>query len=141
MQVGWSDPAKSEPMLAKIPLGRFAEVEDVVNCIVFLLSGKSAMVNGVTLPIDGGFLATWYVEIYSIVLVQINWDARVFASLLIQNVHFLNCKITPHSINWMLELIKFTPHFIHPQVWNMIWQHSIIDYWSHWVTVYEHSSY
>ena len=64
-----------------------------------------------------------------------------FASLLIQNVHFLNCKITPHSINWMLELIKFTPHFIHPQVWNMIWQHSIIDYWSHWVTVYEHSSY
>ena len=67
MQVGWSDPAKSEPMLAKIPLGRFAEVEDVVNCIVFLRSGKSAMVIGVTLPIDGGFLATGYAEIYSIV--------------------------------------------------------------------------
>ena len=58
-KVGWSDPAKAGPMLAKIPLGRFAEVEDVVNCILFLLSEKAAMVNGVTLPIDGGFLATW----------------------------------------------------------------------------------
>ena len=37
---------------------RFAEVCDVVNCSVFLLSDLSAMVNGVTLPIDGGFLAT-----------------------------------------------------------------------------------
>ena len=45
-------------MLAKIPLGRFAEIEDVTNCILFLLNSKSAMVNGVTLPIDGGFLAT-----------------------------------------------------------------------------------
>jgi L-xylulose reductase len=37
---------------------RFAEVSDVVNCIVFLLSDLSSMVNGVTLPVDGGFLAT-----------------------------------------------------------------------------------
>ncbi len=36
---------------------RFAEVSDVVSGIVFLLSDLSAMVNGVTLPIDGGFLA------------------------------------------------------------------------------------
>eukprot|EP00092_Neocalanus_flemingeri_P032384 GFUD01035209.1.p1 GENE.GFUD01035209.1~~GFUD01035209.1.p1 ORF type:complete len:245 (-),score=77.03 GFUD01035209.1:73-807(-) len=57
-KVGWSDPAKAGPMLAKIPLGRFAEVEDVVNCILFLLSQKAGMVNGVTLPVDGGFLAT-----------------------------------------------------------------------------------
>ena len=57
-KVGWSDPAKAGPMLDKIPLGRFAEVEDVTNCILFLLSDKAAMVNGVTLPVDGGFLAT-----------------------------------------------------------------------------------
>merc|ERR1712154_207026 len=37
-KVGWSDPGKAGPMLAKIPLGRFAEVEDVVSCIIFLLS-------------------------------------------------------------------------------------------------------
>ena len=58
VKVGWSDPAKAGPMLDKIPLGRFAEVEDVTSCILFLLSDKAAMVNGVTLPVDGGFLAT-----------------------------------------------------------------------------------
>jgi L-xylulose reductase len=45
-------------MLAKIPLGRFCEVDDVVGPVLFLLSGLSAMVNGVTIPVDGGFLAT-----------------------------------------------------------------------------------
>ncbi|XP_067860251.1 L-xylulose reductase [Heptranchias perlo] len=57
-RIGWSDPAKSERMLSRIPLGKFAEVEDVVNAIIFLLSDKSAMINGVTLPVDGGFLAS-----------------------------------------------------------------------------------
>ncbi|ODM95655.1 L-xylulose reductase [Orchesella cincta] len=56
-RLGWSDPAKAGPMLSKIPLGRFAEVDDVLGAIIFLLSDKSAMINGVTLPIDGGFLA------------------------------------------------------------------------------------
>ncbi|CAH0719381.1 unnamed protein product, partial [Brenthis ino] len=57
-QVGWSDPEKSSEMKAKIPLGRFGEVAEVVNAVVFLLSEKSSMINGVELPIDGGFLAT-----------------------------------------------------------------------------------
>ena len=57
-QVGWSKPEKRDPMLAKIPLGRFCEVDDVVGPVLFLLSGLSAMVNGVTIPVDGGFLAT-----------------------------------------------------------------------------------
>jgi NAD(P)-dependent dehydrogenase (short-subunit alcohol dehydrogenase family) len=39
-------------------LPRFAEVEDVVECIVFLLGPGAALVSGVTLPVDGGFLAT-----------------------------------------------------------------------------------
>jgi len=56
-RLGWSDPAKAGPMLSKIPLGRFAEVDDVLGAIIFLLSDKAAMINGVTLPIDGGFLA------------------------------------------------------------------------------------
>ena len=34
-----------------------AEVEDVVNSVLFLLSDKSSMTNGVMLPVDGGFLA------------------------------------------------------------------------------------
>lgn len=57
-KIGWSDPAKAGPMLAKIPLRRFAEVEDVVNVVLFLLSDKAAMVNSTCIPVDGGFLAT-----------------------------------------------------------------------------------
>ena len=57
-KVGWSKPEKRDPMLAAIPLGRFCEVEDVVGPILFLLSDMSAMVNGITMPVDGGFLAT-----------------------------------------------------------------------------------
>ncbi|XP_066521321.1 L-xylulose reductase isoform X1 [Hoplias malabaricus] len=56
-KIGWSDPEKAKTMTSRIPLGKFAEVEDVVNSILFLLSDKSAMTNGVTLPVDGGALA------------------------------------------------------------------------------------
>jgi L-xylulose reductase len=52
----WSDPVKSTHAMTQIPLGRFAEEADVVNAIVFLLSDKSSMLSGVTLPVDGGRL-------------------------------------------------------------------------------------
>ena len=54
----WSDPTKAELMLARIPQGKFAEVEDIVNPVMFLLSDNSDMINGTMLPVDGGFLAT-----------------------------------------------------------------------------------
>lgn len=54
----WSDPSKSEPMLGRIPLGRFVQPDEVASVIAFLLSDEAAMVNGVCLPIDGGFLDT-----------------------------------------------------------------------------------
>ena len=56
-QVGWSDPVKAEGMLSRIPLGRFATPEEVVQPILFLLSGAASMISGVVLPIDGGFTA------------------------------------------------------------------------------------
>ena len=52
----WSDPAKSGPMLANIPLGRFNETIDVANVVAMLLSEEAAMVNGAVLPVDGGFM-------------------------------------------------------------------------------------
>ncbi|KAK4320954.1 hypothetical protein Pmani_008209 [Petrolisthes manimaculis] len=56
-RAGYSDPSRANSMLARIPQGKFAEVEDVVNAVVYLLSDESDMVNGHMLPVDGGFLA------------------------------------------------------------------------------------
>jgi len=53
----WSDPEKSGPILARVPVGHFAEVDDVANLIVFLLSENSRMLNATAIPVDGGFLA------------------------------------------------------------------------------------
>ena len=52
----WGDPAKSQPLLDRIPLGRFAQPIEVAHVVAYLLSDYSAMVHGVTLPVDGGFL-------------------------------------------------------------------------------------
>ncbi len=54
----WEDPAKGAPMLARISLGRFAELEDCADVVCYLLSDAAAMIHGVTLPIDGGFTST-----------------------------------------------------------------------------------
>ncbi len=55
--LAWSDPAKSEPMLARIPLRRFVEPDEVARTVAFLLSEDAAMVNGVCLDVDGGLRA------------------------------------------------------------------------------------
>jgi L-xylulose reductase len=52
----WSDPVKGGPMLARIPLRRFAECEDIASVVCFLLTEGAAMLNGLALRIDGGFL-------------------------------------------------------------------------------------
>ncbi len=54
----WSDPKKSSPMLARMPLGRFIEPDEVAEVVLFLLSDGAAMVTGVALPIDAGFGVT-----------------------------------------------------------------------------------
>jgi L-xylulose reductase len=53
----WSEPAKSEPMLARIPMGRFVEPVEVARTIAYLLSDDASMVTGVSLLVDGGFEA------------------------------------------------------------------------------------
>lgn len=54
-ECAWSEPAKRDPMLAAIPLGRFATPLEVALPIAFLLSDAAAMISGVCLPVDGGY--------------------------------------------------------------------------------------
>lgn len=53
----WSEPTRRDPMMARHPMGRFAEAEDVARAIALLLSDDAAMITGAALPLDGGFLA------------------------------------------------------------------------------------
>lgn len=40
------------------PAGEFGKVQDIANCALFLASEEASFINGVTLPVDGGMLAT-----------------------------------------------------------------------------------
>jgi NAD(P)-dependent dehydrogenase (short-subunit alcohol dehydrogenase family) len=51
----WGDEAKAAPMLARIPLGRFAVPQEVSDAVVWLASDAAAMINGVDIPVDGGY--------------------------------------------------------------------------------------
>ncbi|MEP6563599.1 MAG: SDR family oxidoreductase, partial [Mesorhizobium sp.] len=50
----WSDPEKAGPILTRMPLGRFIEPEEVAEVVLFLLSDRAAMVNGISMPVDTG---------------------------------------------------------------------------------------
>ncbi|KAI0221299.1 D-erythrulose reductase [Lamellibrachia satsuma] len=53
----WADPAKRGALLARTPQGKFADVTDVVHSVLYLLSDKADLINGVTLNVDGGLSA------------------------------------------------------------------------------------
>ena len=53
----FKDLSAFEKGMSMTPLGRLAEVEDIVNATLFLLSDKAAMITGVALPVDGGLTA------------------------------------------------------------------------------------
>jgi NAD(P)-dependent dehydrogenase (short-subunit alcohol dehydrogenase family) len=42
----------------RTPLGRLAEVEEVAEPVAFLASSKASFITGITLPVDGGWLAS-----------------------------------------------------------------------------------
>jgi NAD(P)-dependent dehydrogenase (short-subunit alcohol dehydrogenase family) len=50
------DPARSAPILARTPMGRWGTPEDVAGPVLFLASAAAGFVTGVVLPIDGGYL-------------------------------------------------------------------------------------
>lgn len=50
-------PQYKEALLAPIPLGRFAQPDDIAKAAVWLCSDDAAYINGATLAADGGYLA------------------------------------------------------------------------------------
>ncbi len=56
-EVFYRDPAWQEAMRARIPAGRFGDLEDLVGAAVFLCSDASRYVTGQILYVDGGYLA------------------------------------------------------------------------------------
>jgi len=53
-----SDPQKQmEALVARIPMGRVAEPEELARVALFLASDDSSYITGVTLPVDGGLTA------------------------------------------------------------------------------------
>jgi NAD(P)-dependent dehydrogenase (short-subunit alcohol dehydrogenase family) len=56
-EVTRNDPARLAGFIGRTPLGRVGQPEELVGPVVFLVSEMASYVSGVTLPVDGGFLA------------------------------------------------------------------------------------
>ena len=53
-----ADPAFYQSLVSRIPLGRIAEPEDVMQAVLFFVSSASDFITGQTLYVDGGITAT-----------------------------------------------------------------------------------
>jgi len=51
------DPDIGGDLLARIPMGRFGQIQDVVGAVVFLASPAASLITGTTLMVDGGWTA------------------------------------------------------------------------------------
>lgn len=56
--LGESSDSVQQDLIARIPVGRFGEISDVVNAALFLCSDAASFINGATFPVDGGMSAT-----------------------------------------------------------------------------------
>ena len=54
------DEAKKRVRLARIPMGRFGQAEDVVSLAVYLASDESTWTNGAALVVDGGITSNYF---------------------------------------------------------------------------------
>ena len=54
----YADAGWSAAMLAKLPMRRFGELDDLIGATIFLCAPASAYVTGQILYVDGGYLAS-----------------------------------------------------------------------------------
>jgi NAD(P)-dependent dehydrogenase (short-subunit alcohol dehydrogenase family) len=50
-------PERYEAIIRRTPMGRLGTLDELVGAAVFLVSDEASFITGVTLPVDGGFLA------------------------------------------------------------------------------------
>ena len=50
------DPTRSGPILDRTPMKRWGKPEDIAGAVAFLCSPAAAFVNGIVMPVDGGYL-------------------------------------------------------------------------------------
>ena len=55
-QALYDDPDRHRSILERIPAGRWGQPSDLAGATVFLASAASDYVNGIVLPVDGGWL-------------------------------------------------------------------------------------
>lgn len=55
-----NDPAKLNPLLANIPLGRLGKPEEVASLAAFLASDEAAYITGSTYVLDGGLMRNYH---------------------------------------------------------------------------------
>lgn len=56
-QDGVTPTARGKKVIAKTPMRRFGEPEDLCGALKFLVSNEAGFITGITIPVDGGFLA------------------------------------------------------------------------------------
>jgi NAD(P)-dependent dehydrogenase (short-subunit alcohol dehydrogenase family) len=55
---GREDKPFNDKVMARLPTGRWSEPEELAGTALFLASPASALINGATIPVDGGYTAT-----------------------------------------------------------------------------------
>jgi NAD(P)-dependent dehydrogenase (short-subunit alcohol dehydrogenase family) len=51
------DPNRLAGFMTRTPLGRVGQPQELIGPVIFLASSMASYVNGVILPVDGGYLA------------------------------------------------------------------------------------
>lgn len=57
-RLGRENPEFNSKVVARIPGGEWAEAEDLAGTAIFLASPAAKLINGVTIPVDGGYTAS-----------------------------------------------------------------------------------
>ncbi|MDD5600986.1 MAG: SDR family oxidoreductase, partial [Actinomycetota bacterium] len=48
---------RGKKIIDNTPMARYGKPEELIGAIIFLCSDEASFINGIVLPIDGGFLA------------------------------------------------------------------------------------